>query len=97
MDKDNGVAPSPDAGSAAAAGKATMDKDTDAKLYAATLYVITDMWGKEMGDLQRASLANQIVREIERRGIIQPAAASEAPISAEAVTNQNPDGGHSHG
>ena len=53
-----------------------MDIETDAKLFAAALYVITDMWGKEMGDLQRASLANQIIREIERRGIFQPAAAA---------------------
>lgn len=58
-----------------------MDKDTDGKLFAAALYVITDMWGKEMGDLQRASLANQIVREIERRGIVKPAAAA-APIGS---------------
>lgn len=47
-----------------------MDKETDAKLFAAALYVITSMWGKEMDELQRASLANQIVREIERRGVI---------------------------
>lgn len=55
-----------------------MDKDTDAKLFAAALYVISDMWGKEMGDMQRASLANQIVREIERRAIL---AAPPSPRS----------------
>jgi predicted outer membrane lipoprotein len=47
-----------------------MDKETDAKLFAAALYVITNMWSKEMDTMQRASLANQIVREIERRGVI---------------------------
>lgn len=57
-----------------------MDKDTDAKLFAAALYVISDMWGKEMGDMQRASLANQIVREIERRAIL---AAPPSPRSDE--------------
>ena len=62
-----------------------MDKDTDGELFAAALYVITDMWGKEMGDLQRASLANQIVREIERRGIVMPAAAAEPPSSGDGV------------
>lgn len=44
-----------------------MDKETDAKLFSAALYVITNMWADTMGVLQRASLANQIVREIERR------------------------------
>jgi hypothetical protein len=62
-----------------------MDKDTDGKLFAAALYVITVMWGKEMGDLQRASLANQIVREIERRGIVMPAAAAEPPSSGDGA------------
>jgi hypothetical protein len=62
-----------------------MDKDTDAKLFAAALYVISGMWGNEMGDLQRASLANQIVREIERRGIVMPAAAAEPPSSGDGA------------
>lgn len=88
MTEDNsGLTASPPGGSPAAASRSTevLDKETDGKLFAAALYVITDMWGKEMGALQRASLANQIVREIERRGIVQPAAAVEAP-GAERVT-----------
>lgn len=47
-----------------------MDKDTEAKLFAATLYTITRIWGDEMDDLQRMSLANEIVHEIERRNIV---------------------------
>lgn len=64
-----------------------MDKDTDAKLFAAALYVISDMWGKEMGDMQRASLANQIVREIERRAILAapPSPRSEMREALEAA------------
>lgn len=46
-----------------------MSKELDGKLFAAALYVITEMWSDTMGDLQRASLANQIVREIQRRQI----------------------------
>lgn len=64
-----------------------MDKDTDAKLYAAALYVITDIWGQEMGDLQRASLANQIVREIERRGIAMSVADERAACARIAVSH----------
>jgi predicted outer membrane lipoprotein len=47
-----------------------MTKEMDAALYAAALYVITDMWADTMDTMQRASLANQIVREIERRNIL---------------------------
>lgn len=47
-----------------------MSVELDSKLYAAALYVITSMWHDTMDELQRASLANQIVREIERRQIV---------------------------
>ena len=47
-----------------------MDNDLDAKLFAATLHAITHIWGREMSDLQRASLAGEIVREIDRRKIV---------------------------
>ncbi len=47
-----------------------MSKETDGRLFAAVMYPITEMWGDTMDDLQRASLANQIVREIERRNIV---------------------------
>lgn len=60
-----------------------MDKETDAKLFAAALYVITNMWGKEMDTMQRASLANQIVREIERRGVIGLIESPEAAAKEE--------------
>ena len=43
--------------------------ELDGKLFAAALHVITSMWRDQMDELQRASLANQIVREIERRQI----------------------------
>lgn len=47
-----------------------MDKELDGKLFAAALHIITEMWSDTMDTLQRASLANQIVREIERRKIV---------------------------
>ena len=51
--------------------KQPMPKELDRKLFAAALSVITDTWSDTMSELQRASLANQIVREIERRQIVQ--------------------------
>ena len=47
-----------------------MDKDLEAKLYAAALYTITRMWGEDMSVWQRDSLASEIVHEIERRKIM---------------------------
>lgn len=47
-----------------------LSKELDAELFAAAAHVITETWGKEMSDMQAMSLANQIVREIERRGIL---------------------------
>lgn len=46
-----------------------MPLELDGQLFAAALHVITSMWSDTMDELQRASLANQIVREIERRQI----------------------------
>ena len=47
-----------------------MSKEVDGSLFAAALNEITGIWGKEMDTMQRSTLANQIVREIERRGIV---------------------------
>lgn len=47
-----------------------MDKELDAKLYAAVLHVITVQHFERLNTKQRAYLANEIVREIERRKIV---------------------------
>jgi hypothetical protein len=56
-----------------------MTPETYGKLFAAVIYPITEMWGDTLDDLQRMSLANQIVREIERRNIV---------VSVDAVTSE---------
>ena len=47
-----------------------IDKELDAKLFSAALDVIARIWGDTMDSMQQASLANQIVREIEARKIL---------------------------
>lgn len=48
----------------------TYAQQIEARLFAAAAHVITEAWGDEMGDMQIMTLANQVVREIERRGIL---------------------------
>lgn len=47
-----------------------MDKELDAKLYAAVLHAITVLYFERLNTEQRAYLASAIVREIELRKII---------------------------
>lgn len=47
-----------------------MDKDLDAKLYAAVLHTITVLHFERLNTEQRAYLAGAIVREIELRKIV---------------------------
>lgn len=47
-----------------------MDKELDAKLYAAVLHAITALHFERLNAEQRAYLANAIVREIELRKIV---------------------------
>ena len=47
-----------------------MDKDLDAKLYAAVLHTITALHFERLNTEQRAHLADAIVREIELRKIV---------------------------
>lgn len=56
-----------------------LSREMDAALFAAALYTITSIWRDEMDDLQRSSLANQIVREIERRGLVAAPPAQMEP------------------
>jgi hypothetical protein len=48
-----------------------MDKGLDKAIFSAALEVINRMWGDTMDSMQQASLANQIVREIEARSILE--------------------------
>lgn len=47
-----------------------LSKELESELFAATAHAIFQSWGDTMGDMQVMSLANQVVREIERRGIL---------------------------
>lgn len=47
-----------------------LSKELDGELFAAAAHVIVQTWGDKMGDMQAMTLASQIVREIERRGIL---------------------------
>lgn len=74
-----------------------MSPTLDGKLYAAALDRITHIWGDTMDTMQRASLANQIVREIERRGIIaeiETAARSVARAEIKALCDAEVEKGY---
>jgi hypothetical protein len=47
-----------------------LSKELESELFAATAHAVFELWGDKMGDMQVMTLTNQIVREIERRGIL---------------------------
>ena len=47
-----------------------MTKSTERKLFNAAFDVILRIWGGQMNDLQAATLATEIVREIEARNVL---------------------------
>lgn len=65
-----------------------MSKEIDGKLFAAALCQITHIWGREMDDLQKATLANQIVREIDRRMIVDEIKTDEREACAAIASDR---------